>query len=52
MREALIALLGATALTAGGVATFVSSNGVGSAGLSARGATWLILVLLGERSNG
>jgi hypothetical protein len=49
VREALVALLGAAALIAGGVAAFVSSNGAGSAGLSASGATLLILVLLGEK---
>lgn len=49
MREVLVVLLGAMALIAGGAATFVSSNGVGSAGLSASGATLLILVLLGEK---
>jgi hypothetical protein len=49
VREALLALLGAMALVAGGVATFVSSNGPGSAGLAASGAALLVLVLLGEK---
>jgi hypothetical protein len=49
MREAAIAVLGTAALVAGGVATFVTSNGVGSAGLAASGATLLLIVLLGEK---
>ena len=49
MREAAIAVLGAAALAAGGVATFVTSNGAGSAGLAASGATLLLIVLLGEK---
>jgi hypothetical protein len=44
-----VAVVGIAALAAGGAATFVSSNGAGSAGLVASGAALLLFVLLGEK---
>lgn len=48
-RQVTIAALGIATLAAGGTATFVSSNGAGSAGLIACGAVLLLVVLLGEK---
>lgn len=47
--QSAVALLGIAALAVGGVATFLSSNGAGSAGLVAGGTTLILFVLLGER---
>jgi hypothetical protein len=47
--QVAVAVLGIAALSAGGVATFISSNGAGSAGLVASGAALLLFVLFGER---
>lgn len=49
IREAVVAVLGVAALAAGATATFISSNGAGSAALVASGAGLLLFVLLGEK---
>jgi hypothetical protein len=48
-RQAAATVLGIATLAAGGAATFISSNGAGSAGLVAGGVALLLFVLLGER---
>jgi hypothetical protein len=42
-------VLGVAALVAGGLATLISANGAGSAGLVAAGAALVLFVLLGDR---
>lgn len=48
-RQTAAVALGIALVAAGGVATFLSSNGAGSAGLVTGGVVLLLFVLLGER---
>src|SRR6266700_1879187 len=48
-RQVVATVLGIATLAAGAAATFISSNGAGSAGLVAGGVALLLFVLLGER---
>ena len=48
-RQAAAAALGLATLAAGGTATFLSTNGAGSAGLVAGGVALLLFALLGDR---
>jgi hypothetical protein len=47
--QVAVAVLGVAVLAAGGAATFISSNGAGSAGLVASGSALLLFALLGEK---